>query len=419
MRAAVLAAGAFLCQSAVGQNFEFVDTLPTSMAVQVPAYSGQDNLHARQWIQAGALRDSNLFRLSSNADPQSQIGSDERAVTVGRIGAGLRREVLTGGGQSLQLQANGDQYSYEGFHELDHFAYGLRGQYLWIYNRDLSGNIGYERQRRLIDLGAIQRPLRDLITSQRAFADVLHVPVPALRLRGAAEFDRAEHSQPPSGTPNLQSATLRAGAEYVSRLDNALGAEFRLTNGESPFVPVGSSGTVDNDFRETEVALVGIWMRTGSRAVARVGHTVRKYEVATSSNFSGSTGRLAVDWTPTSKTGLELTLYREPRSIVDASATYVLTSGISLGPRWAYNPSFAFRALALRENQRYAGDQNAAVLGAPQRDETVKSLRVGAAWEPRRLAQLSLAVEWGERSSNVALRDYSYRALVANATLGF
>lgn len=408
-----------VCQPAAGQNFEFVDTLPTSTTVRVPGYSSEDSLHAQNWVQAGVLRDSNLFRLSRDADAETLLGSSDRSVTVGRIGGGLRREILTGGGQSLQLQASGDEYLYGGFHELDHFAYALRGQYLWIYDRNVSGNVGYERQRRLIDLGAIQRPLKDLITSQRAFADIIHTPVPTARLRGVAEFERADHSQPPSGTPNLQSTTVRASGDYVSPIGNTLGLELRLTEGESPFVPEGSSTTINNDFRETEVAAVGTWTGTRLRSVARVGHTARHYEVATASNFSGTTGRMALDWTPTSKTGLELTVYREPRSIVDVSATYVLTTGASLGPRWAANPNFTFRALALREHQRYAGDQNAAAVGSPQRDETVSSLRLGGAWEPRRLNQLFVAVEWGERSSNIALRDYSYRALMANVTIGF
>ena len=68
---------------------------------------------------------------------------------------------------------------------------------------------------------------------------------------------------------------------------------------------------------------------------ARLGRTQRKHEQFPQRDFSGTTWRGVLDWTPLQKTGFEFSLFREPRSIIDVAASYVLVQGGYFGPRWA------------------------------------------------------------------------------------
>ncbi len=127
-----------------------------------------------------------------------------------------------------------------------------------------------------------------------------------------------------------------------------------------------------------------------------------------------------MDWTPLQKTGFEASIYKEPRSVVDIAASFVVVKGISFGPRWAPTEKLVFSALLLSENQKFGGDPTVVLVpGTPQRDETIRAVRLGGAWEPVRFTKISLGVDSGHRSSNVALRDFDYTTVMANVELRF
>jgi hypothetical protein len=67
----------------------------------------------------------------------------------------------------------------------------------------------------------------------------------------------------------------------------------------------------------------------------------------------------------------------------------------------------------VRERRTRDGDP-ALTVGATLRDEVLHLWRFGLGWEPQRFWQLGLAVDRGERESNIAGRDYQYTAVMGN-----
>ena len=57
--------------------------------------------------------------------------------------------------------------------------------------------------------------------------------------------------------------------------------------------------------------------------------------------------------------------------------------------------------------------------GLPNRDETARTIRFGAGWEPERHIKIGAGIDYGERSSNTAGRDYDYKAVILNARYDF
>lgn len=412
---------AFLAPAtAFAQHFEAVDTIPWPSGGRFPAYTAQPPQPTELWVQAGALHDSNIFRFSRDADVRAIRGSDERSDNVMRLGAGIRHEQRIFSRQRLRLEARGEQYSYDRNSELDHFAYGLRGEWLWELTNDLAGSIGYERRKRLVDLAQLQRPLKDLITEQRSFANGTYQLGPSVRLRGALDNTRAEHSDAAFSAASVRIDTVTGGVDYVTTLGNAIGVEARRSEGNVPVTEAVGGTLVDNEFTEREIAAVGtIAAGTQLRATGRLGHTQREHRQFPERNFSGTTGRATVDWTPLQKTGLEFAIYREPRTIVDIAASYVVVTGVTFGPRWAPTEKLVFTAFLVHENQDYRGDPSQVVLGTPQRQEVLRTVRLSAGWEPKRFIELSAGIEKGQRTSNVFLRDFDYTAVMANARWRF
>lgn len=402
------------------QHFDAVDTIPWTSLGGFPAYEAAPVVPTEFWVQAGALHDSNIFRLSKDANARAITGSDDRSDNILRLGAGVRHEQRIFGRQRVLLEARGEQYNYDRNSQLDHFAYGLRGEWLWEFTNDLSGTLGYERRKRLIDLAQVQTTVKDMITEQHSYATAAYQLGPTVRLRGGLDNTRGEHSDPLLDAAEVRINTVTGAVDYVTALGNALGVEARRSNGNAPVTQIVGGTPVDNEFTETEIALVGTAVAgTTLRGTARLGHTRRKHVEFPERNFTGTTGRLNVSWAPLQKTAFEFAAYREPRSIIDIAASYVVVTGVSFGPRWAPREKLVFSALLVHENQDFRGDPNQAVLGTPERQEVLRGIRLAAGWEPKRFIEVSAALEHGQRTSNVLLRDYDYNAVMANVRWRF
>jgi hypothetical protein len=407
--------------AALAQQFEAVDQMPWPSLGRFPAYPAEPRNQTEVYVRAGVLRDNNIFRISDGVNRRNLLGTDNPAEEVIRAGAGIRHDVLVTGRQRVRLEARGDQYSYHHFTVLNHVAYALRGAWLWEVTNDLSGEAGYERRRRLGDLAQAQRPAMNLITEDHAFVNGAYRLGPSVRLRGALDGIRLGRSGDAFAAANAHAVSVLGGVDYVTTLGNAFGVEARQTEANYPTPEViGSTNLVANEFTEREIAAVTtIVAGPQVTGTARLGHTTRTHKQFPQRNFSATTWRGTMLWTPLQKTGFEFSLYREPRSIIDIDRSYVVVSGASFGPRWAPTPKLVFYALVIRERQRYQVDPGQFVPGVTPQDEVLRTTRFGVGWEPRRYVELSTAIDHGTRVSNAFTRDFTYTAVMANAQFKF
>jgi hypothetical protein len=91
----------------------------------------------------------------------------------------------------------------------------------------------------------------------------------------------------------------------------------------------------------------------------------------------------------------------------------VVRSGFSFGPSWAPTARLVLSARFSHEEREFEGDPTI-TLATPERDETLRFIRLGVGWEMTRNLQLSGAFDHGERDSNVTGRDYKFSAAVLN-----
>ena len=383
--------------------FEAIDTLPWPSAGAFPAYPREESRPTDVWLHAGALRDDNVLRTETG----------ERSDTITRVGGGVRHEARVIGRQRVRLEARGDYYKYSALERLDHFAYSLAGNWLWEVGNQLSGSVLVGHDRRQVDLSETQAERLDTVKTSRVAATAGYLVMPSLRLRGGLAGTRSDRSA--SRQTETRSTGVTVGADYVSPLSNTVGIEYRATNGEAPSPElVAGIGTVNNDYDEREISLVATYaLGAQLRAGLRLGHTSRDYDQLPSRNFDGPTGQLSVDWLPGNKTILGFEAYRLPRSIVDVAASHVLVRGAAFGPRWALTNKVVVSARLVRERRTFEGDPSLSA-GGTLRDEDLHLWRFGLGWEPQRFWQVGLAVDRGERESNIPGRDYQYTAVMGN-----
>lgn len=410
---ALAAPGATLAQLA---QFEAVDELPWTYRGGFPAYPAETLRPWEVWVQAGFAHDSNIFRLPDGANVQALTGQSEKSELIMGAGAGVRWQQRVVGRQSVRLSARGDLYSFENNSELDHFAYTFTPEWLWEIGNDLSGTVGWSHEKRLVDLAQLRRPVKDMVTENHGYANAAWRVGPTLRLRGGVDAVRADRDLTDTDT---RANSVIGGIDYVSALDNAVGLELRRTKGDQPVTVVLGAPPVENDFTETEAAVVATWVVSPRlRTTGRVGRTKREHDAFPQIDFSGTTWNFFVDWMPLNKTGFSATWYKVPRSVIDINTSFVLTRGYSLGPRWAPTEKLVFTLLFSRERQQYSDPTNP-LLGPFPLDETVRSWRLMAGWEPARHFEIAAGFERGERTSNGIARDFDYNQFMLTGRYRF
>lgn len=399
-----IAVGLLALAPAAALAFETVDTLPFPSSGTFPGWAGDRG--AEPWslfAYGGLMYDSNAFRRDTG----------EIDDMVARYGAGGRFATRVVGRQSVVLEAFGEYYDYNHLSEIDHFGYGLRGDWLWEIGNQANGNIGYSRRRRHADLGEFQVETRVMGTTERAFIDGGYRFMPDWRIFGALEYTRASRDVGAAG--DLDGTTVRTALTYRTGLGNAIGIEARSTRGEAAIADEAGLTSTVNDFEEREIAatlayVLGAQLRIGGRA----GYATREYDQIPERDFSGATWRGSVDWLPTGKLVFRFETYHTPAPVTDIDAPFAVRTGTSFGASWAATYKLVFTASFFNEHRVSEGDPSAVVLGTAVRDETVRVWRFGAGWEPLRQWQLGAAVDFGERRSSELGRNYDYTQVMLN-----
>jgi len=414
MLARTLIAASLLCCASGAAALETLDDIYWPETGKFPAYAYEPDPRTVIFsVFGGYDRDSNPFRLSST-DPTPGSRSD----SIYRAGAGIRAE-LPSGRQRFVLEARGQRNDYKGFDLLDHTSYGAGASWRWAIGNQWSGEAGIARKRFLGSLDDVQAPVKDMITEDRTFVSAGYLVTPRWRIRGALDWLRWDHDDPVRAELDARIWSATGGLDYVTPANNSIGGQIKVSEGEYPNQQAVGSALVVNDYREIEASLVMHWIVTGKSTLdARAGYTRRDHDQLPQRDFDGFTGRLGLDWFVAAKTLLNFGLWREIQSTDDASASYVLSEGWSIGPAWAPTVKLVFQGRYFRENREFKGDPAGLVIGVP-REDSFDGFGLTAGYTPVRNVHLSIGAEWGDRTSNVIGRDFDYRLVSANARIRF
>jgi exopolysaccharide biosynthesis operon protein EpsL len=421
-----IAIAAALCVPMSVSAFERIEDIVWPDDGRFPAYPTEPDPRPVVFsVSGGYYHDDNVFRASDSAVlPPGTQKSDN----IYRVGVGLRAN-LPYSQQRFLINARVDNFTFDNNGRLDHVDYRFDGTWRWQAGSRLSGDLGYWRRRYLGDLGEIQVPLRDMITEDRIFGSAGFMLTPRWRVRGAADWRQWDHSEATRSELDLKTTSGTVGLDYVTPLNNSFGVQFKGTHGEYDNRQAIAPGTtVANTFDEYETSGV-VRYNIGPRSLltARVGYTRREHDEVPARDFDGFTGRLSLDWAVGAKTILNGSIWREIRSVEEfgtleqAAASFIISSGLSIGPTWAPTSKLVFEAKYVHEKREYEGDPTLSFPGSTgiQREDTINGLRLAVGYAPRRNIRLSLAGERGDRDSNIFLRDYEYNRVSANERFEF
>jgi exopolysaccharide biosynthesis operon protein EpsL len=359
--------------------------------------------------------DSNVFRLSKNVDPVTVTGSDRKSDTWWTTTLGFNLDVPVSL-QRFQLNYAWTDSRYQHFDTLSHRGHTARADWLWAVRRELTGDVGYAEQENLASFANIQGTTPDIVKTRQTWLNGAWLVTPSWRAHTALTAGDARHGDPARRINDLEAASAEVGLSYVTASENRVGVAARYEEGRSPHSVVLQGVDFDNAYKQASIGAQTRWVITGhSRLDGRVDYTKRDYEQFQNRNYSGPTARVTYTWTPTGKTTIATTLYRDVAPLEDIQSRFVLTTGVNIRPQWDVTSKVSVRGNVEYVKWDYRGDQT---LGA-NFEHRVRAVGAGVVYKPTRNILVQGTYQHEDRTSTIPTGDYKVDYFIVEGRLGF
>lgn len=359
--------------------------------------------------------DSNVFRLSRNVDPVPITGSSRRGDDWWTTTLGFNLDVPVSL-QRFQLSYAWSDVRYRHFKELDHHAHTARADWLWAVRRELTGELGAAEQENLSSFSNIQANVPDVVKTRQAWFNGAWLVTPSWRAHTALTAGDARHSSALRRINDVDAASAEVGLSYVTARENRLGLAARFERGRRPDSILLQGVDFDNGYRQSSLGLQGRWaFAAHSRLDGRIDYSKREYDQFSNRDYSGPTMRGTYTWTPTVKTTVAASLYRDVAPLEDIQSRFVLVTGANFRPQWDVTEKISVRGNLEYAKWDFRGDP---LLGNTF-EHRVRAAGVGVIWKPLRDVLLQATYSHELRTSTLPTGDYKDDLIIVEGRVGF
>jgi exopolysaccharide biosynthesis operon protein EpsL len=362
-----------------------------------------------------ATWDSNVFRLSDNADRQATLGTSSASDRILTHSVGLSADSPL----SLQRFQATYQHFWTRYHRFDHLDFDgdiWRAAWLWAVTREFNGDVGYNETTGLASFAAFRGTTRDVITTRNAYATANWQVTPRWIAYGGLNAIERKHDDPARRINDIEAASLEARLSYLTPKENRIGVAVRVEDGSAPETRIFAGIPFDNGYQQWGVGVVGRWDITAhSRLDGRADYVRREYDQFSDRDYSGPAWGVTYTWTPTAKFSLPVTVRRDIAPLDEVQTSFVLATGIGAKPRWQVTEKLALVASADYMRWKYRGDP---IIGGGF-EHRVRAGSVGFAWTPFTRVVITGALQRESRTSDLANADYTVNIGTLDARIGF
>lgn len=349
--------------------------------------------------------DSNVFR-------QPSARSD--TITSGYIGLRLDKAYSR---QQFLLTVVQRATRYDRLSDLNYDGTDYDGNWNWQAGKRFNGKLSASRTQSLVPFNDTLGTGRNVrITQNQAFDLDGLIDGGWHGLLGLSQSEQKSERSTLSRTPDFRASNLSAGIKYLTRAGNSVTARQQTTRGEYTNSPVGASPT--SDYTEDLSEISAEWQLNGVSALnGRVGWLTRNNKDPARRNFSGPTSSISHAWTPGGKFSLTTAITQKTTPLQDLNASYREENSLSISPAWRVTDK---TSTYLRVSYAKSDDRDVIrpLPTGPRRD-TLSTAIIGLDWAATRTLKFNASVEYQQRSSNIALADYTATIARIGATLTY
>lgn len=365
------------------------------------------------------MHDSNLFRLSSMANTEAVLGEAVKSDDVSVAKADVRFDKYF----SLQHVVAGFSLvdsKYKRFNYLNNLAVNYDIDWQWSLTPRFRGSFSARQNEAL-----------------NSFVDYENYGVRSMRTdkdwRAGFDYelDGAWHL-----LANIGRVTRLNSETFVQEGDNVIeggsigmrrvfasgsNISYLYKQGRGDYFnrEIDLAGLYPSQFSDREHELRLFWPVTGKTSLnGRLAYVRRNHVGSSIRDYSGSAGRLDLQWKVTAKSSVALSIDRNINGFQAVDSSYTITDRLALSPVWRITEKTTLRLQFDIAKRRYEGALVSSPL-IPMREDTFRNMLVAMDWQPMRRVQLGIQFKTEERKSNRTGQDFDSNMTSVSAQWAF
>lgn len=365
--------------------------------------------------QSGLTYNSNILGVANDAPPavvQQALQGRPKGGWIWDYGVGLRLDVPVSQ-QRLRLDASATRYDYREFSELDYTGYDVKGVWNWKLGDRWRGNLGASAgQSRQNFLGGTSVSFPALVKNYASYVDATYQLTPRWEVTGSLAAARLRYDTSVFSADDFNSTTQSLTAAYRSRAGNAIGLRAAAEQGKWPNHGALESSLPDR-YRQHTLAAVIDWTLSGrSQINGQLGYT--RHDSSPGGRSGGPSGQFTYRYSISGKSEVRASAYNQYGPLDDVNASYVRTTGIDAGFRYAATEKITLDALASIKSARYLGG-----LVSDRRTDDFRSLSLAVDYRLSRTLTISAGTQYEKRTSDVPASDFGVYTVFLRAAVQF
>ncbi len=366
------------------------------------------------YTKLSVMHDSNLFRLSRDANVLASIGRTSTSETVVTSTLGMRYDKK----YSLQrvlLDVNYNKFDYQNFNYLSFAGLNYRALWDWSYTPHLHGTLSTSRNQALnsfLDFrGFSQRNER---VDRNTRLEAVYELDARWRLVGGAGFNERSSDLPIAQDADYRNRALDVGLRYVMPSGSSLSYTLRRTDGDLLNRVFPSPGLNDNAYQQTDNIIEATWaVSSATSAVFRLGHQSRSHPNYPQRDFDGVTGGASFNWMVSPKLMWIASWSREISPYETFITNYQSVERFAIGPTWQLGPKTTMRAQLEHADYSYLGSPVQS--RSSNRRDTLVNASVSLGWQPYQFLNVSASLQNARRSTNQPGLDFNANMVTLQA----
>jgi len=370
----------------------------------------------RPYVKAVYSYDDNLRKFSSASQAELATGSRNTADTSLLTGVGiiLDKQISR---QTLYADLSVTKTKFDRNSFLDNDGKRFLGRWDWRIGNYWKGRLEASHQESMVPFGDFRGNSLNLLTQDSTVLDVIRSLHPRWQLRGTVRRNEAEYSDVSQRAANLTEYTQEAELDYLSPTKSMVGLVYRHTRGDRPQRQRLGLIDVDNSYDENSLKLNVDWNYSDqTRLQVLAGWVERKHDDFSERDFRGWNGRANFNWSITSKTSMNASMWREANAQSFVTSSYTLNKGVDVGGAWNATSKIALQASYRYETIDFVGD---AFSANNDREDTRKVSTISLSYRPILALRLNSYVSRNVRNSSQSAFEFESTAMGLTAQYEF
>lgn len=354
--------------------------------------------------------DDNVFRLSDDEDPLTEIGSSDEGSAFWTLAAGLNFDVPQGA-QRFVGQVAVDRNEFDRFSQFDFTGHEAEAAWQWQVADWAAGELGYGDWERLASPANLQNGVQsadpNFLDGKRVFFTATNSRVSRWQASAGAGYFEQSNSSPDFSLSDIEATSGELSLAYVTPAASRLGVGARMIDADLPNQQDIAGVLIDNSFQQENYFAFVEWpVTTTSLINLSAGPVERDYDDLPERDDDTFAWRARYQWLPTEDVTLNFIVERDISTEEAVTVGHILREQILVRALWRQSEKIEWRAQAGYADRTYLGQAPQVLLGEPPREEDVFDAEVRMSWQMTQLLALDVAARYLTRDSQIELDEY-------------